>query len=161
MSRDRHSHHRNGGNWKNNQNEASGREQKNRDGRENRDSRHNAVSSEQIRAEEAAITAFKNSNQCVCPKCQKPIQDLSQAIADKTSGTPIHFDCALEILLAEEKLGPGDKLTYIGQGRFGVLNFPNVHDMKHFTIKKIIEWEEKDKRSSWRNEMSDLYSQVR
>lgn len=121
----------------------------------------NTVTSEQIKAEDAAIVAFKNANQPVCARCGKPITDLSLAIGDRGSGTPIHFDCAVEALSKEEKLGEGDKIAYIGQGRFGVINYPNVHDVKHFTIKKIIDWEQKDERSTWRNEMSDLYSQIR
>jgi hypothetical protein len=86
---------------------------------------------------------------------------MSSAIGDRGTGTPIHFDCALETLAKDEKLEEGDKIIYIGQGRFGVVNFPNIHDQKHFTIKKVIDWEAKETRAGWRDEMSDLYSQIR
>jgi Mn2+/Fe2+ NRAMP family transporter len=40
-------------------------------------------------------------------------------------------------------------------------HFDNPHDQKHFQIKKIIEWENKEKKADFRNEMADLYSTVK
>lgn len=166
MNRDRrsHRHGNNNSNWKNNQNnQQNGGSSKGGSLQSSRPSApvRNAVPLEQIRAEDAAIHAFKAANQPVCPRCGKPIIDMSSAIGDRGTGAPVHFDCALEALAKDEKLAEGDKITYIGQGRFGVVNFPNPHDMKHFTIKKVIDWEVKDARATWRDEMSDLYSQIR
>jgi len=59
-----------------------------------------------------------------------------------------------------EKVGQNEKICYIGQGRFGILYFENPRDQRHFTIKKIIDWEEREKNHDWRNEISSLYSQV-
>ena len=121
-----------------------------------------SVSFEQIKAEEEAIRAFKAEHQgYVCSVCGKNIEDLTTALTNRGNSDPIHFDCAIEILSKEEKLSEGDKITYIGQGRFGILNFPNVHDMKHFTIKKIIDWEKKEEKDEWRSAMAELYSQVK
>ncbi len=106
-----------------------------------------------------AIQEFK-SRSVTCPICSEPIMDMSSAIADKTSGQPMHFDCVMNRLSETEKLGQNEKICYIGQGRFGVLYFENPRDQRRFTIKKIIDWEEKDKRGQWRDEMSGLYSQV-
>ena len=53
-----------------------------------------------------------------------------------------------------------EKIAYIGQGRFGVLYFENPRDQRKFTIKKIIEWEDREKKSEWREELSGLYSQI-
>jgi hypothetical protein len=121
----------------------------------------NAVSAEQIREEDEAIKVYKDSHQSVCPYCNKVVLDISAAMSAKGSEAIAHFDCVLEEVSKNEKLEAGDKIAYIGQGRFGVINYPNVHDVKHFTIKKIIDWEDKDNRLSWRNEMSELYSHVR
>ncbi|MCR5218150.1 hypothetical protein [Treponema sp.] len=123
--------------------------------------RFDPVTIEQIRASEEAIKVFKSQNQPVCEKCGQVITDLSTAITNKATGNPVHFDCVLKELQATETLEDGDRLTYIGQGRFGVVNFPNIHDMKHFTIKKIIEWEDREKKGEWRNQMAELYSQVK
>ena len=53
-----------------------------------------------------------------------------------------------------------EKIAYIGQGRFGVLYYENPRDQRKFTIKKIIEWEDREKNSDWRDELSGLYSKV-
>lgn len=122
---------------------------------------HSAVTSQQISAEDEAIRNFKNANQPVCPRCSKTIYDLSSAIMDRGGSSPIHFECAMELLAAEEKLEEGDKIAYIGQGRFGVLNYVNIRDVRHFTIKKIIDWEERGSRGPWRDEMAELFSQIK
>ncbi len=165
MSRDRRSRKRNGGNWKNtfsNENSrGSGKRSESRGQGGKKFVSAYAVSPEQIRADEEAISEFKTLNRPVCGHCGLSIADLSTAVEDKKSGKPIHFDCAVAILSEREKLSEGDRITYIGQGRFGVLYFANPHDMKHFTIKKIIDWEDKDKKPEWRDQMADLYSHVR
>ena len=96
-----------------------------------------------------------------CPHCKQPIHDLPSALADKATGEPMHFDCVLEIINKQEKLGTNEKITYIGQGRFAVAYFENPHDLRHFTIRRIIEWEERDKQFEWRNNIANLYSQVK
>ncbi len=116
-------------------------------------------SKKDIEEQVEAIRKFK-TKEVICSKCGQPIRDLSSAIADKETGAPVHFDCVLQQLKNEEKLGPNERMTYIGQGRFAVLYFENIHDTKHFSIKKIIEWEKTEERSEWRNEMSGLYSKV-
>ena len=96
----------------------------------------------------------------ICPKCGKPIEDLVSALADKNTGAPIHFDCVLADLKERESLGENQQVTYIGQGRFAIVHFPNMQDTKKFSIVRIIEWEEKDKKFDWRQEIAGLYSQV-
>lgn len=97
----------------------------------------------------------------ICARCSKPITDLSAALAEKETGEPIHFDCVLEFLKQQEPLKINEKLIYIGQGRFAVAYFENPHDLRHFSIRKIIEWEERDKKYDWRSEISSRYSQVK
>jgi hypothetical protein len=98
--------------------------------------------------------------QADCPYCGKPIRDISAAIADKNSGVPVHFDCVIARLAEGEMLEPGDAVTYIGGGRFGVVQFPNPQDTRNFKIKKIFEWEDKENRADWRRNISDHYSVV-
>jgi len=109
-----------------------------------------------------------------CPWCGKPIQDISFAIADRESGAPVHFECVAAKIAEAEILGKGDEVTYIGGGRFAVVFFPGSggeppqpqrqeprHEPKRdFKIKKIIEWEDKDKRAEWRSLICDRYSVV-
>lgn len=97
----------------------------------------------------------------ICPRCNQPIQDLATSLADKTSGAPMHFDCVLDFLNSSEKLQGNEKITYIGQGRFAVAYFENPHDLRHFSIKRIIEWEEKEKKYEWRENIADLFSKIK
>jgi hypothetical protein len=101
-----------------------------------------------------------------CPWCGKPIKDIASAITDKNMGVPVHFECVAAKIAQEEILEKGDTVTYIGGGRFGIVHFDGseIHgrggagDGKTFTIKKIIEWENKDDRAEWRATISDHYS---
>lgn len=106
-----------------------------------------------------AIKAYK-SNQPDCSICQKKIQDLSVALAHRTTGEPIHFDCALEELKKIETLEKNQKIIYIGQGRFAVATFPNTGDLKAFSITRIIDWEIKGDTYEWRADIAELYSKV-
>jgi hypothetical protein len=93
-----------------------------------------------------------------CSFCGKPIKDMALAVNDKSSGTPVHFDCIIAQLMKTERIERGDVITYIGGGRFGIVHFDNPHDHRRFQIKKIFEYEDKDARAEWRNILADRYS---
>jgi hypothetical protein len=100
-----------------------------------------------------------------CPCCGKPIKDLAAAISDKKSGAPVHFDCVIARITERENLEPGDTVTYIGGGRFGIVRFNEgpenqrrAGSSRNFTVKKILEWEDKENRAEWRQSLSDYYS---
>jgi len=112
-----------------------------------------------FKEKQKAIEELKNK-QVICAKCGQVITEVTSALSDKSSGKPIHFECALSEVEKNESLEPNEKIAYIGQGRFGVLNYENPRDQRHFTIKKIIEWEDRDSQSEWRKEISELYSKV-
>ncbi|MCR4735210.1 MAG: hypothetical protein K5829_09425 [Treponema sp.] len=114
---------------------------------------------EELAKKSLAIHEFK-SREVICPKCGQVINDVASALADKSTGQPIHFECALSEVEKNEKLEQNERIAYIGKGRFGVLYYENPSDQRHFTIKRIIEWEDKDQKSEWREEVSDLYSKV-
>lgn len=106
-----------------------------------------------------AISELK-AREIICPVCNQPITDISSCMTDKKSGQPAHFDCILQEVSKEEKLGENEKIAYIGQGRFGILYYENPRDQRHFTIKKIIEWEDRETKPEWREEISGLFSKV-
>jgi hypothetical protein len=93
-----------------------------------------------------------------CPVCGKPIKDITSALTDRLTGTPVHFDCIITRIVENERMEKGDTVTYIGGGRFGIVNFANPQDTRNFTIKKIIEWEDKGNRAEWRQNVADHYS---
>lgn len=164
--RRRHNHK----NWNNNNNNSNNQNQKN----QNNNSRNNDQSRQQQNAQMrerfprpeinegeqlAAIREFK-ARGTVCAKCGKPIEDMTSAMSD-VEGKAVHFDCVLESLKSKENMLPGQQMTYIGNGRFAVVTFENPRDLKKFKIEKVIEYEDKSKPIEWRNEMADLYSQVK
>lgn len=117
---------------------------------------------EDVNAEKERQTAIQKMKEkhVICPKCGQPITDIASSLNDKVSGQPVHFDCVFSEISKKEVLGQNEKIAYIGQGRFGVLYFENPRDQRHFTIKKIIEWEDREQKPGWRDEISSLYSQV-
>lgn len=112
------------------------------------------------REKQKAIAEIK-AREVVCPMCGQAITDISSAMADKASGKPVHFDCALNKVKESEKLSENEKISYIGQGRFAVLYYENMRDQRTFSIKKIIEWEDREQQSEWREELSGLYSKIK
>ena len=94
-----------------------------------------------------------------CIRCGQSISDGHAALADRRSGEPVHFDCVMAELLENETLEKGDFLSYIGGGRFGIVEFNGRKgESKYFTIKKIVEWEDKENRAPWRYTFADNYS---
>ncbi len=157
MRRDRYSKKHNN-NWKNN---SSNRREKQEEPKPVFHATIKTVSAQTIQQDELAIKEFKSSTQITCPLCGQSINELSTAVTDAATGSTVHFDCAIEKLKKSETLEQNDKIIYIGQGRFGVVHFDNIHDTKHFNIKKIIDFESKEKKEVWREEMSDLYSKIK
>jgi hypothetical protein len=110
----------------------------------------------------------------ICPWCEKPIRDISSAIADKETGVPVHFDCVTARIALGEKLEKGETVAYIGGGRFGIVCSGSYQSKapeqisasgrgstplnRDLTIKKIIEWESKDRKTDWRSAITELYS---
>ena len=121
---------------------------------------HTAYENEEAKHERQKEIQEIYSREIICAKCGQPITELASSLSDKKTGEPIHFECALHEVEAGETLGEKEKIAYIGQGRFGVLYFENPRDQRKFTIKKIIEWEDREKTSEWRDELSGLYSKV-
>jgi hypothetical protein len=91
----------------------------------------------------------------ICSLCNKPITDVASAIGGRRDDEVFHFDCILAQLKQRETLGEGDSLTYIGGGRFGIVRHES---QKKFTIKKIIEWDQKEERVHWRKVVADHFS---
>ena len=142
-------------NWNNQKNGQQGKNQN-----QNFQFNHTVYENEEAKRERQKAIQEMKAREVVCPVCGEIITEISSALTDKKTGKPIHFDCALHQVEAGEQLSEKEKVAYIGQGRFGVLYFENPRDQRKFTIKKIIEWEDREKTNEWRDEISGLYSQV-
>jgi len=93
----------------------------------------------------------------LCPLCGKPIEDLASAINDKASGQAAHFDCVRAKISKAEVLKEDETISYIGGGRFGVLD-TNPNNKRYLKIKKVIEWEAPGSRDGWRDDIADHFS---
>ena len=77
-----------------------------------------------------------------CPVCDQPVRDQKTAIvAPGGGGAPAHFDCALQELARREPLQPGEKITYLGKGTFGVVLYRSAPGGAPYVIRKRIPWE--------------------
>ena len=151
-------------NW-NNQRNQQGKNQNQNQNSEQKQKKTFQFNQTAYENEEAKLERLKaiqelKAREVICAKCGQPITEIASSLCDKKTGEPIHFECALNEVQAGETLGENEKIAYIGQGRFGVLYYENPRDQRKFTIKKIIEWEDREKTSEWRDELSGLYSKV-
>lgn len=144
-------------NWKNQQNSKN-----NNFTEQNQKAKFYPFSYENRESNQERLKAIEEikTRQNICPMCNLPITDLTSSLTDKKTNQPIHFECALEEVKKNEEIKENEKIAYIGQGRFGILYYENIRDQKHFSIKKIIEWENRETKSQWRGEISDLYSKI-
>ena len=92
----------------------------------------------------------KNKVLYKCEICGKDIKDLSSAIASADTQNPVHFDCMLEKLKAENTLENTDKIVYLGSGSFGIVRQEKNKPAKDFTIIRKFEVENRDEKPDWR-----------
>jgi len=87
-----------------------------------------------------------------CEVCKEPIYDMLIAIAKPDSNSPIHFECALNIVRKELNSGEDEKIIYLGNGSFAVVNLED-YQHKRLAIRRQINWEDVEKRDDWRMEL--------
>jgi hypothetical protein len=80
----------------------------------------------------------------ICSICGKNIESITQAIGGPDKDQVSHFDCILRQLEEEEKLIPGQKVSYIGNGTFAVIEYKNKNYTGGFTVLKRIVIENKE-----------------
>lgn len=122
---------------------------------------HSAYEDLETEKENLKAIAQMKAREVICPLCNQPITEIASAMTDKATGSPAHFDCVLTKVKESEPVSENEKISYIGQGRFAVLYYENPRDQRKFSIKKIIEWEDREKKSEWREEISELYSKIK
>jgi len=99
-----------------------------------------------------------------CPYCGKPIRDLAFALTDRASGEAVHFDCMAARVGERERPDKGESVVYLGGGRFGIVRFGVLVEKRGggqkrgFSIKRIIEMEDRGERPAWRGEVADHFS---
>ena len=85
-----------------------------------------------------------------CTVCEEGIKEVGNAI--DYQGGPAHFDCVIRSLTEKETLNKGEKIAYIGSGRFGVIINKKNDAGGPFTIIREIDVEDREKVLPWRDE---------
>lgn len=80
----------------------------------------------------------------VCAICGKPIDLISQAIGGPGKEDLSHFDCMLSSLQESERLEENQKVSYIGNGTFAVIEFSGKNQSGSFSVVRRIHSESKE-----------------
>jgi hypothetical protein len=78
------------------------------------------------------------------------VRELPSALTHRPTGQPAHFECILKELRDAQELSPQERLCYLGGGAFGILEFRQAGGATKFTIRKRIQYEEKDGPQEWK-----------
>jgi len=85
-------------------------------------------------------------------------------VRDRASGEAVHFDCMAARVGERERPDKGESVVYLGGGRFGIVRFGVLVEKRGggqkrgFSIKRIIEMEDRGERPAWRGEVADHFS---
>jgi hypothetical protein len=89
-----------------------------------------------------------------CPISGEPIDDIYSAIADPRSGEPSNLDSVINKLMELEPLEPEERICYIGEGQFGVIQEVKRNGKNVMEIKRRIPYEDRHDKHQWRKELS-------
>ena len=94
--------------------------------------------------------AFPGKAAPKCPYCGQNVRDVLTAIETIEDNSPVHFDCVLKKIAENENLESKEKVCYLGNGSFGIVQFQNPSDPSRFVIKKRFQVEDERKEIAWR-----------
>ncbi len=90
------------------------------------------------------IALVKEYDPINCSICEKPIESITQAFSSGEPGEIAHFDCVLRKLQEDEKLTERQRISYIGNGTFAVIEYKNKNSTGPFSIIKRFQIETKE-----------------
>lgn len=95
----------------------------------------------------------------ICPKCGLEIKEITQALNDRETNKPMHFDCAKQAILEAETIPENAVLSYLGNGTFGIVQFEdtNPRNRKNFKIIKKITFETAEAGAEWRDKLKETF----
>ncbi len=99
------------------------------------------------------FTSSRQMNYPKCPICGKNIRDLYSAVNYSKTESPAHFDCILRELKTTYDLRPDEKICYLGNGSFGIVQFRGPDSPIRFFIRKRIQYESAEKKPEWRKKL--------
>jgi len=89
-----------------------------------------------------------------CPICNQPMRDIQSAIAFPPSDQPAHFECVIRRIGEDEKISESERVVYLGNGSFGIIEDRTASGESKYVIRKRIQFEEPEKAVGWRKELS-------
>ena len=97
----------------------------------------------------------------VCAMCEKPIESITQAMGGPGKEEVSHFDCVIRTLSEHERLEQGQKVSYIGNGNFAVIQYANKNYSGGFTVVRRIAYETQEMTSFVKRMVADRKRTVR
>ncbi len=96
----------------------------------------------------------------ICSLCEKPIEVISTAVSGMSTGDIAHLECVIRHLEQSEQLSDSQRIIYIGQGNFAVVQYRNEHKQGAFTIVKRITHETSEQTKLFKQSIGDRLPQV-
>ena len=90
-----------------------------------------------------------------CSICGKTIDSIAQTIGGPAQDEFSHFDCAIRTLSESESLQPSQKVCYIGNGDFAIIEYNKKNFSGGFSVVKRIPYESQEMKSSVKKLVSD------
>lgn len=78
----------------------------------------------------------------VCPICNKPIANMMTALSNDNSESYAHFDCVYDKLKSKVTMKGNERLSYIGNGAFAVIEDYKDGQSSKFKIKQQFQFSE-------------------
>lgn len=78
----------------------------------------------------------------VCPICNKPIVNMMTALSNEDSESYAHFDCVYDKLKSRITMKNNERLSYIGNGAFAVIEDYKDGQSSKFRIKQQFQFSE-------------------
>ncbi len=82
------------------------------------------------------------------------MRDIQSAIAFPPSDQPAHFECVIRRIGEDEKISESERVVYLGNGSFGIIEDRTASGESKYVIRKRIQFEEPEKAVGWRKELS-------
>ncbi len=89
-----------------------------------------------------------------CSLSGDSIDDIRTALANPENGAPARFDAVYRRMLEQHPPGPGQRLVYIGEGAFALIEEQRNRGRSSFRLVEKMPYEEGRHWADWRRELS-------
>lgn len=97
----------------------------------------------------------------ICSICEKPIDIISTAVSGFQKEEIAHIECVIGHLEESQDLTDRQKVVYIGQGSFAVVEYKNAQKHGSFTVVKKIAHEDGEQKKQLKASIQDRLPEIR